>query len=311
MLAGTVQVYAAIGKKDTVIVFRPGPGLNDTTDMGTINAGMDAIVYEGNLSGNYASYQGVAVLPVSNCNNTHETAFMRFDLGTLPDTVDSVFVVFKHVDQTSYCYSNCVADFYFYPVLQPWYESTITYANQPTVDTAFYGPINISFPNTFGWQEYNITPMYRLWRDSLVPNYGMQIMSPTVGCNNAAIGFFAHNSDDPDSSNRPYLKIYYKVDTGHIDSPVSVNLFATAKPVMKLYPNPAQHEMNMLLSATHPGNGWYVITDITGRAVRVEDVQWQAGDNNISLPIGGLDNGLYILQLFTPEGRLTGRVLKE
>ncbi|MBS1771574.1 MAG: T9SS type A sorting domain-containing protein [Bacteroidetes bacterium] len=307
----SLQSFAAIGKKDTVMVFRPGPGVNDSSDRGTANAGMDAIVYEGNPGGNYATYQGIAVLPISNCNNTHETAFMRFDLGTLPDTVDSVFLVIKHVPQTSYCYSNCSADFYFYPVLQNWYEPAITYNNQPSVDTAFYGPISMSFPNTWDVREYNITKMYRMWRDSVIPNYGMQIASPTVGCNNAAIGFFAHNSDDPDSTKRPYLKIYYRVDTGHVDTPIHISTIGISKPVMKMYPNPAHNEITMQLQATAAGGGWYVITDITGRVVRLENIQWLAGDNNTMIPLYNLDAGLYYYTLYTPEGKLIEKILKQ
>ncbi|MBS1771575.1 MAG: T9SS type A sorting domain-containing protein [Bacteroidetes bacterium] len=307
----TVHSFAGFGKKDTVMVFRPAPGLNDSTDMGTLNAGMDAWEQQPYPSANYGAHEAVYVAPISNCNSTHATAFIRFDVGSLPDTVDSVFVGFTHFDHTSYCYSNCNADFYFYPVLQRWYENTLTYGNQPTTDTAFYGPINITFPNSFGTREYNITNMYRLWRDSSVVNYGFAIKSPTVGCNNAAVIFYAHSSDDTVVATRPYLKIYYKVDTGHVDSPIHVKAVSTAKPIMKIFPNPAHTETTMQLHADHAGSGWYVISDITGRALRIDEIQWTEGDNNIRIPLYDIDAGMYYCTLYTPEGKLTGKILKQ
>jgi len=77
----------------------------------------------------------------------------------------------------------------------------------PGEGAAAYGPIKITFPNDFKTKEYDITTIYRNWKNGSVPNYGLAIYSPTVGCNNAAVVFNVHSSDDPDQSLRPYLRI--------------------------------------------------------------------------------------------------------
>lgn len=302
--------FAGIGKKDTVMIFRPAPGLNDTTDNGGPNGGMDAIAQQPYPTTNYGNHPAIHAAPISNCNSTHSVSFIKFDVGNLPDTVDSVFVGFTHFDHTSYCYSNCNADFYFHRITQRWYEDSVNYNNQPSADTAFYGPINITFPNSFGTREYNITETYRLWRDSVVPNYGFVIKSPTVGCNNAAVIFYAHSSDDTAVSTRPYLKIYYKVDTGSIDTPVAVSPLAGPQNVL-LYPNPATSQVSLQADVERGGAGWCVLTDITGRVVYMQQINWQSGRNKQTLPLQGIEKGLYYYTLYSPDGRYSGKLLKQ
>ena len=301
--------FAGIGKKDTVMIYRPTPGLNDSTDYGGINGGMDALVQQPYTTTNYKD-NVIYAAPISNCNSTNAAAYIRFDLGNLPDTVDSVFVGFTHFDHTSYCYSNCNADFYFHRATQRWYENEITYDTQPTSDTAFYGPVNITFPNSFGLREYNITETYRLWRDSVVPNHGFVIKSPTVGCNNAAVIFYAHSSDDTAVSTRPYLKIYYKVDTGSIDTPVAIGMQAGMRNVVA-YPNPATSQVVIQADVYNGGAGWCVLTDITGKVVYMQQLNWQGGRNKQTIPLQGIEKGLYYYTLYSPDGRYSGKLLKQ
>jgi len=301
---------AAIGKKDTVMIYQPGPGLNDSTDMGGINSGMDSWVYEGNPSTNYKNDMYIITAPISNCNSTHSQGLIRFDLGNLPDTVDSVFVGFTHFEHTSYCYSGCNADFFFARATQPWYENDVSYTNKPTTDTAFYGPVNVTFPNNFGTREYDITNTYKLWRDSTVPNYGMMIYSNTVTCNNAAVMFYVHTSDDTSIVSRPYLKIYYKVDTGTVDTGTAISKVQFDSK-LKIYPNPAASEVTAALQVQQQGYGWYAITDIAGRVIVKEEVQWQTGNNNIRIPLHNLDKGMYFYMLYTPDGRYGGKLMKQ
>jgi hypothetical protein len=189
------------------IVFRPGPGLNNGTDNGSANGGKDSWV-SGDTSGtNYGAESYVVATPVSNCNSATAKAYIQFDLSTLPANVQQVFLGVTHLPHMSYCLSNCDADFYFYPVTEPWSETTLIYDNKPPEAAAVYGPINITFPNDFGNREYDITSIYRAWKNNSVPNHGLAIYSPTVGCNNAAVIFYVHSSDATEENNRPYLKI--------------------------------------------------------------------------------------------------------
>ena len=106
-----ITSHAAFAQ-DTII-FRPGPGANDSTDQGGLTGGKDVWVYEGDPASNFGTTPYIEALPISNCNATHTSAFIQFDLSTLPANVDSAFVVFNHYSHTTYCYSGCDANFYF------------------------------------------------------------------------------------------------------------------------------------------------------------------------------------------------------
>ncbi|MBX2985484.1 MAG: DNRLRE domain-containing protein [Bacteroidia bacterium] len=193
---------------DSILIFQPGPGLNDGTDQGGISGGKDVYTNEYIPSQNFAEDSVLFTLPISNCNNTQMRTFIQFDLTYLPTIVDSVFVGFTHKQHTI-CWSNCVADFYFAAINQPWDETVVNYSNMPTYGASFYGPINISVPNNYGVREYDITTMYNQWKNGTVAYHGFAIYSTTVGCNNGCAMFAAYSSDDTIPANRPYLKIYF------------------------------------------------------------------------------------------------------
>jgi hypothetical protein len=195
------------------IIFKPGPGKNDGSDSGSVNGGKDTLVSRFNdgvndyRNKNFGSETSITGSPRSNCNPSDVKAYIQFDLSSLPADVQQVFLGVTHIPHTTNCYSNCNADFYFYPVSQSWNEMILTYNTMPLEGAALYGPINITFPNNFGTREYDITNIYKNWKNGSVPNYGLAIYSPTVGCNNAAVVFNVHSSDDSDQTVRPYLKI--------------------------------------------------------------------------------------------------------
>ncbi len=190
-------------------IARPEPGLNDGTDNGTKQSGKDA--FGGSSSQNGYNDGGISaaiiVTPISNCNDTEIDGFIQFDVTSLPSTVEHVYLGFTHYPHTSYCLSNCDANFYFYPLTAAWQENTVSPSNHPTASlTPAYGPINVTFPNDFGTREYEITDLYQQWRSGSLANYGIEISSPTVGCNNAAVMFSVHSSDS-EINKRPYLRI--------------------------------------------------------------------------------------------------------
>ena len=197
----------------TEIILKPGPGPNNGSDNGSANGGKDAYVHRFNDGANdyrnmnFGAEPSVIGTPRSTCNPSDAKGYIQFDLSSLPANVQQVFLGVTHIPHTTYCYSNCNADFYFYPITQSWSEKTLTFNTMPTEGAAVYGPIHITFPNDFKTREYDITTIYRNWKNGSVPNYGLAIYSPTVGCNNAAVGFSVHSSDATDQSVRPYLRI--------------------------------------------------------------------------------------------------------
>jgi len=169
-------------------------------------------------SGSMLSY------PTSNCNNANAIMYLGFDLTSAPETVDQVNLVVKHVPHTSHCYSNCNADFYFYPVSEDWDEMTITYNTRPQIENnPLYGPINITFPNNLGQRKYDITNTYRQWMDGSLPNHGIAIYSPTIGCNNACV-FFGIYSSENTSEPGPYLEITMTTVEGDVSGDGTLNI---------------------------------------------------------------------------------------
>jgi hypothetical protein len=195
-------------------IWRPGPGFNDGTDDGSVKAGKDTYTYghEDWVNSNMGDFPDISGSGQSNCNNAETIAYLQFNVADLPGDPLSVNLGVTHRAQTTYCYSHCDVDFYFYRVTQPWNEMTTTAANAPSVDTAHpaLGPLPMSFPSDLGTVEYDITEIYREWKNSTVPNHGMAIFSPSVGCNNAAIQFSIFSSDEANAARRPYLRVVYR-----------------------------------------------------------------------------------------------------
>ena len=238
------------------MVYQPNGGANDSTDEGGLNSGKDSWVNRYSPGDNYGDNEYVLASPRSNCNTSDYKGYFKFDLSGLPEVVDSVKFGVTHIPHDTYCYSNCIADFYFYYCTSAWNEMTLIQNNLPSESsTPFYGPVPIDFPNDFGNVEYDITTAYNYWKDTNNVNYGFAIYSPTVGCNNASVGFYVRSSDDTIAANRPYLKIYYPSQAGLEDNRLRT----------KAFPNPFSDFIQIDLSGIEN----YVLTDITGRQLSV------------------------------------------
>ena len=285
------------------IIYRPGPGLNDGTDEGGLSGGKDALSRNYNPSLNFGNSLSMDASGISNCNTWWDIAYIQFDLTTLPSTVDSVFVGFTHHPDTNYCYSGCNADFYFAAVTASWNEMTLTSDTHPAYNTAFYGPVNITFPNNFGTKEYNITAMYNLWKSGTVTNYGMAIYSPTVDCLNAAVLFNVSTSDDTIESNRPYLKIYSQFDG--IQDHIYMNEF-------NIYPNPSNNELNAEFNLNIGGKVIFQLNDITGREVMKECKSLPSGNAaKMSISVSKLTPGMYLYNIQTPNKLYSGKFIHQ
>jgi len=282
---------------DSVIIFQPGPGLNDSSDQGGLQGGKDVNFNGNSPSTNYATLPYIYSYPISNCNEAQASSFIQFDISTLPDLVDSVKVGFTHLPHTSYCYSNCVADFYFHKVLEPWYEQELTYNNQPQSDSVpFFGPIHFTFPNDLGQQEYDITDVYNQWKSGALANNGFSIKSPTVGCNNAAVQFLVFSSDDTVISNRPYLKIFYKHNTTSVQDNIQ------AQDNLVLYPTPSKNQVtikNILYPAA------IQIFNLQGKLVYSQT----AFETIETIDLSNLDNAFYLIKVISNKSTITKKLI--
>ena len=92
-----VGLFAADAQATSEIIFRPGPGKNDGSDNGSINAGKDTYVsgfYDGpndHRNRNFSSEAVIVGTPKTNCNPSETKAYIQFDLSSLPADVQQVF----------------------------------------------------------------------------------------------------------------------------------------------------------------------------------------------------------------------------
>ncbi len=93
------------------------------------------------------------------------------------------------------------------------------------------------------------------------------------------------------------FEIFYRINTSSVDE----QKLGLAQ--VKIYPNPAREEAKI---------GWYsekrqdvsiTITDITGKAVvRLPLQTFDPGSQQVALPLGELNSGMYLVKLQTPTG---------
>lgn len=281
---------------DSVIIFRPEPGLNDSTDQGGLQGGKDVQFYRSFPTTNFAADPVIYSFPISNCNDADASSFIQFDISTLPALVDSVKVGFTHWPHTSYCYSNCIADFYFHKILEPWYEQEVTYNNQPQFDSIpFLGPVHFTFPNNLGQQEYDITDVYNQWKSGVLVNNGFTIKSPTVGCNNVAVQFTVYSSDDTVVSARPYLKIFYKHNITSVQDKI------VAQDNLILYPNPSKNQVTINNIST-PAE--IQIFNLEGKLV-YRQTTYKTIE---TIDVSNLDNTFYLIKVISNKSTITKKL---
>lgn len=288
----------------TPIIFQPGPGQNDGSDMGTIDAGMDATVNESTPAINYGDNSAMVSLPPSYCNETEVEAYIRFDVGSLPANVDSVFLNFYHLPQTNYCYSNCDSWWFFSSLDTEWDEMTVNWTDKLDYGTAFYDSIHFVFPDTGGWHRYNITSQYNDWKSGETFNYGLAIYSTTEGCNNAAIMFYVASSDDTTDGGiyRPYLEVY--------ETPNDVNPSLKDNFAAKVYPNPANDNLTLSYTLKTPMPVSIRVDGIDGRNWFLQPAtELEEGSHTTAISIAKLAAGIYMLVMETPMGTLREKII--
>jgi hypothetical protein len=106
--------------------------------------------------------------------------------------------------------------------------------------------------------------------------YEMEITYATTGAGGAKIGF------------RKRLAVWN-------NPPLSVNNVATTNNKLNIYPNPATNATNLLITAEKAGNVQVLITDVTGKVVKHNQVNLNAGLNALKVNTNELSNGMYIV----------------
>ncbi|UCF36317.1 MAG: DNRLRE domain-containing protein [Acidobacteriota bacterium] len=206
-------------------LLRPAPGRNDGTDQGSELGGKETYTLGSTPDTNFGTEIVAIGQPVSSCNQATGVAYLQFDVTALPKDKGRVFLGLTPYPHELSCRSNCLIDVYFYLIADPWDEMTVTFNHAPRLGAAVLGPFPIDMDSASQPEEFDITPIFEDWRWKRLPNYGLAIASPTVGCNEGSARFSFYTSDHPSIQKRPYLRMEdpknrdHKHGTGKHDQP--------------------------------------------------------------------------------------------
>lgn len=78
---------------------------------------------------------------------------------------------------------------------------------------------------------------------------------------------------------------------------------------MKLYPNPANNNVNVEVASTENTNGLMTITNLMGQVVSSQSVALNNGNNLVNVNISNLTSGIYMLSIKTNKGTSTQKLV--
>jgi hypothetical protein len=213
-------IYAEI----KTAVLQPGPGLNDGTDEGGVNAGKDTANYPFNAATNYgdATYLSIYNSP---CNITGgiSPGYLRFCPASLPtqNIITATIEVYAYVyfNGNGWHWPVGTYDLSLHQISAYWNEMQVTFNNRPAYDAAIIDSNSItttgggSAGNPFvefeGWLSFDVTDLYKGWVDGTIPNYGVAFVLDDSFCANGD-QFYLYTSDYTDDITlRPKLVVTY------------------------------------------------------------------------------------------------------
>jgi hypothetical protein len=81
-----------------------------------------------------------------------------------------------------------------------------------------------------------------------------------------------------------------------------------ALPVLRLFPNPANNEVWLMLSST-PGHGRVTVFDPAGRVLR--SLEWPAGADRMRVELADLPRGWYLVRVQSTDGVTTQKLVRQ
>lgn len=79
---------------------------------------------------------------------------------------------------------------------------------------------------------------------------------------------------------------------------------------LEIYPNPFNNNVNLSINIKNSQEVNIDVFDITGKTIKSEITQLNAGENTVNLDMNNLVNGIYIIRLTTKNGVVAKRVVK-
>jgi hypothetical protein len=172
------------------------------------------------------------------------------------------------------------------PIIDSLYTSVVDTCLPGTVDDFYIESIDIQ-PNS---NVVSVTWIFVCGADtvSVIASYtfdstGNVAVFLTLDCGNKALTTYMSY-------------IHVTTITSLIDSFVDKSDFL-------LFPNPAQHEINILIDANNSqGSAAICVYDMTGRMVLIQHATFDGGNAPVKLNVSQLNSGMYVVEVNTADG---------
>ncbi|MBL7765055.1 MAG: T9SS type A sorting domain-containing protein [Chitinophagaceae bacterium] len=105
----------------------------------------------------------------------------------------------------------------------------------------------------------------------------------------------------PNNGHNYYRLQQFDLD-GHLSHSQIADVYFGNESIVTLYPNPAQHELHVDIETPQSTLARLKVMDATGRIVRTVDMQLQAGQNQSSISLEGLADGMYLIKVSNDKG---------
>ena len=200
-----------------------------------------------------------------------------------------------------------------------WWEITVN-ANGFSgffVTTQASTPTPVTLLSFSGYKQGSVN-ILRWTTSSEQNNVGFEVQRSADGINYSAIGFV--NSQAPGgisqsdlhytfTDNNPASKQFYRLRQVDIDGRSKLSNIVLIKEdqpltfaIGGLFPNPASSQVHVIVNAPSRNRVTLVMTDIAGRIVLTQKATVETGSNTITVGIGHLAQGSYLVKLVCDNG---------
>lgn len=182
------------------------PIFSDTLILQPGQEGIDTFVDEGFPISNYGNW-GILIVGLDEWSYEliyEEHTLIQWDLSDLPPEGATIIEAIMELYCEGY-HGYPSGHIHYYIIIDPWYESTVTWENRPRYSGAVH--ISTGWPDADSWLSANITQFVQKWYYGIYANYGIYILSSgTSGLHRA---FFKSSDCVSYPDYRPRLTITY------------------------------------------------------------------------------------------------------
>ncbi len=166
-------------------------------------------------------------------------------------------------------------------------------------------------------QQYSLTVNSGSGSGSYLPGENILIFAGTAP-GGKIFDQWVVESGDPVLANAGAPLTYLTMPSGdvvvtatYVDEAVSIPAITDGDGQIRIYPNPASREVSVRLNLEWPSEVDLALHDLQGREVErvVQKMMLAPGQHVLSLPVSGIDNGIYLVKLTLGERIFTGRLV--